>query len=98
MKNYKEYEKKYIGSSDIAALTVRICDKVYSLNFGEDGEYFAYIVDSDCEIGKHYNLIFEGKHFINIYDDKELSFKFYMYGAKIKVYRAGDFGCIIQIL
>lgn len=61
MKNYKEYEKRFIGSSDIAALILVGCDenglKTSTLDFGEDGSYMAYVVDEDAEIGAHYKKL-----------------------------------------
>lgn len=96
MKHYKEFQKKYIGSSDIASLTIRSGNNVDMLHFDEDGEYRAYIITEPAEIGEHYNLVFEGKHWIRIYDDDELTF--HAKADVIKIYRAGEFGCIIQLL
>ena len=45
MKNYKDFTKKYIGGSDIASLTVRSGSTVSALDFGQDDEYMAYVVD-----------------------------------------------------
>ena len=48
MKSYKEYERQFIGDSDIAALifvgTTKDGLKANILNFGCDGRYNAYIV------------------------------------------------------
>lgn len=96
MKNYKDFEKKSIGSSDIASLTVRSGMKVAPLNFGEDGAYSAYIVTEDAEIGSHYKLTFEGKGWISIFDDTMLTFE--ARADEIKIYQAGAFGCIVQLL
>lgn len=54
MKSYKEYEKKYIGMSDIANLILAGSSdnglKLAVLHFGMDNDYYAYIVDADAEI------------------------------------------------
>ena len=56
MKSYKEYEKKYIGMSDIANLILAGSSdnglKLAVLHFGMDNDYYAYIVDADAEIGE----------------------------------------------
>lgn len=96
MKNYKDFEKKSIGSSDIASLTVRSGMKVAPLNFGEDGAYSAYIVTEDAEIGSHYKLTFEGMGWITIFDDTRMTFE--ARADEIKIYQAGEFGCIIQLI
>lgn len=103
---YKEYQKRYIGSSDIAALTLtgmRPADepgdctglKAFFLHFGEDGSYDAYICDEAAEIGEHYILEATFTRWLRVYDDHELVRKFY--ADIIKVYRAGEYGCIIQL-
>lgn len=96
MKNHHAYTKSYIGSSDFAALTLRSCDKVGSLDFFEDGSYSAYIVDGDCAIPDSYKIEFEGAHWLCIYDDTSLTAEFR--GDHINIYRRGDYGCIIQII
>lgn len=96
MKSYKNFEKRSIGSSDIASLTVRSGMKVAPLNFGEDGSYSAYIVTEEAEIGSHYKLTFEGKGWVTIFDDTRLTFE--ARADEIKIYQAGAFGCIIQLL
>lgn len=103
---YKNYEQKSIGCSDIAALTLtgmRPADepgdgtglKTCALHFGGDGSYDAYVVDDDAEIGAHYALEATFAHWLKIYDDDELVREFD--ADIIKVYRAGDFGCIVQL-
>ena len=93
MKNYKDFEKIYIGSSDIASLTLRSPQKAYILNFGEDGTYSAYLVTDNAEIGKHYELCFTCDTWLNIYDDDGLVKT--INAELIEVYRAGEMGCII---
>lgn len=94
--NYKDYKNEYIGDSDIASLTLRCPDSASILNFGEDGSYYAYVVDKNAEIGSHYREVYRCKYWLRIYDDSSLAKKFY--GEEIIIYRAGDFGCIIQII
>lgn len=100
MKNYKEYEKRFIGASDIAALILVGCDenglKTSTLDFGEDGSYMAYVVDEDAELGAHYKKVADFKHWLKIYDDDELTYR--VNAQEINIYRAGDFGCIIQTI
>lgn len=100
MKSYKEYERQFIGDSDIAALifvgTTKDGLKANILNFGSDGRYNAYVVDENAKIGDHYTLEMEFETWLKIYDDEGLTED---YSAdKIRVYRAGDFGCIIQLI
>ena len=97
MKNYKEFNKVWLGESDIAALTVRSCGDVYNLNFGEDGSYDAYECFGDVEIGSHYTKVFEGHKWLKIFDDYRLAYdKYFAEYESVDIYRAGDFGCIIH--
>ena len=83
MKSYKEYEKVFIGDSDIAALTFVGITKngleAKILDFGCDGRYNAYIVDENATIGDHYTLEMEYetssgfKAWLKIYDDEGLT-------------------------
>lgn len=54
MKSYKEYEREFIGDSDIAALifvgTTKDGLKANILNFGSDGRYNAYVADDNTEM------------------------------------------------
>lgn len=100
-KTYKSNLPEFIGASDIASLTVRagICASV--LDFGEDGSYSAYIVENAAAvIPDYYACVFEAVAYdLKIYDDNMLSFSKRFDNLKnIKIYRAGDFGCVIQIL
>lgn len=98
MKNYKDYEKKYIGSSDMARLLLRPCSgDPAELKFIFDGAYMAYVVDENAEIGGHYTVTheFNGCHWLSVYDDTEKVITFH--ADSIRVYRSGDFGCIIQL-
>lgn len=69
MKNYKDYNKTYIGSSDSAYLTLKtITGTTEKLCFGEDGSYSAYVVDEDTLIPKHYHKEFEFTDSLEIYN------------------------------
>lgn len=96
MKSYKEFKRQHIGSSDIARLIIDTPDKVQWIDFGEDGEYSAYIVDDSAEIGEHYTQIFSACGWAHIFDDfgRTASFN----AQQINIYRAGSFGCIIQLI
>ena len=97
MKNYKEFNKVWLGESDIAALTVRSCGNVCSLEFGEDGSYDAYECFGDVEIGNHYTKVFEGSKWLKIFDDNRLAYdKYFAEYEYADIYRAGNFGCIIH--
>ena len=102
MKSYKEYEKSWIGGSDGAALLMYgpVADgdgcKALELKFTEDGDYRAYIVDGEAEIGTHYKKVAEFRGWVRIYDDESLSYK--ADADRINIYRAGDLSCIIQLL
>lgn len=101
MKFYKD-RKEDIGSSDVAALALigpkpKKGLRAQILNFGEDGCYNAYIVDDpEVEIPNHYKKITEFCKWMEVYDDDGLCKKYY--AEKINVYRAGEYGCIIQLL
>lgn len=95
MKNYKDFEKVFIGDSDIASLTLRSPMEATVLNFGEDNSYKAYIVEGNAEIGEHYDKVYECNNWLKIYDDDGLSAEFD--ADYIAVYRAGEMGCIIQL-
>lgn len=102
MKNadYHNFTRQYLGSSDIASLVMIGCKAAGAvaemLHFGEDGNYYAYIVDQKIEIPSHYKLVTSFESWLKIYDDDELIYK--CSASRIDIYRAGDFGCIINIL
>ena len=102
MKKYNEFSKQYIGQSDISLLVLTGCDHYGTpvselLYFGEDGIYKAYIVEgADVSIGSHYKEMFVFHNWLRIYDDNGLTYT--AKGKLIKVYRSGEFGCIIQII
>ena len=80
MKSYKEYDREFIGDSDIAALTF--------VGTTKNGDHYTLEMEFETSSGF--------KAWLKIYDDEGLTAD---YSAdKIKVYRAGDFGCIIQLI
>lgn len=98
MKNYKDFEKVFIGDSDVAALIVagNVAGeglKTHILKFGGDGAYYAYIIDEQCEIPAHYEKVAVFNGWMRVYDDEALRRKFY--AEKITIFRAGDYGCIV---
>lgn len=100
-KQYNEFPRRSIGSSDIATLTLvgMTADHLTTefLYFGEDGSYSAYIIgERDVEIGSHYELVASFRRWMTIYDDNSCTATFH--GDSINVYRAGDYGCIIQCI
>ena len=96
MKNYEQFEKVFIGSSDIASLAVRSCRWVGLVYFGKDGDYSAYICDGDVEIPPHYEKVFSGMEWLHLYDDQGLSYKCVGHNKCVDIYRAGEMGCIIH--
>lgn len=101
---YKDFPKLDIGGSDSAYLTVNSTEDIngnisnadHELKFGEDGDYKAYITYGDVEIGSHYKKKLEFNNAkITISDDDGPSF--FALAEKITIYRAGEFGCIIDL-
>ena len=96
-KSYKDFEKVYIGSSDIAALTLRSVYDVGNIKFGGDDDYYAYeVFGNDVEIGAHYEKVFSGTDWLWIFGDAERAYNEYHYGMVVDVYQAGSMGCIIH--
>lgn len=98
MKPYDEYEMRDIGVSDVAALTLVGFNgkevESHVLKFEGDGSYRAYIVDENAEIGTHYTKEAAFESWMRVYDDLGLTWE--GYAQRINVFRAGDYGCIIQ--
>lgn len=103
-KNYKDYKKIYIGESERAELTLRFFNSekkaidCQGLHFGCDGAFEAYIImDADAAIPGYYQLVFESTSpWLDIIDDIGLSCYFSNL-ENIKIYRAGNYGCIIVL-
>ena len=76
MRTYKDFQKWNIGSSDIASLLLLGCNENGAepmlLAFGSDGDYSAYIIPDNVEIGEHYKKVAEYTDWLKIYDDSSL--------------------------
>lgn len=96
--NYKDFDKIFIGYSDISTLILYGCyGNLKELHFGEDNSYQAYLVyGRHVEIGNHYNEVGRFYSWLKIYDDETLVRVFR--AKEIVVYRAGEMGCIIQLI
>ena len=100
-KAYRDYQRVYIGESERAELTLRFFDfekkaiNHKGLHFGGDNVYMAYLIqDESVKIPKWYQLEFESNTpWLDIIDDMNvITFNNI---ENIKIYRAGDYGCII---
>ena len=98
MKSYKDFEKVYIGCSDIASLALRSVCKLEDIRFGGDGCYSAYeVFGNDVEIGAHYKKVFSGDAWLWVFDDTGRAYDSgYHDGMTVDVYQAGGYGCIIH--
>lgn len=85
-----------LGGSDIASLTLRSPEVASILKFGSDGNYLAYLIDETIVIPAHYSLSHTFNKWLCIYDDDSCVRKFT--GEEIKIFQAGMFGCIIQVV
>lgn len=103
--SYKDFPKVSIGGSDIATLYVTSIDKnsptglrCEALSFGEDGDYSAYFLTEKARIGDHYSLV--QVHFgeCNIHSQDAGEFPITVQAERICIYRAGEFGCIIEAI
>lgn len=92
-KTYKDFDKIYLGESDVASLVLRTWDSLELLKFGQDDSYDAYFVNEEIELPTHYTLVFSATSWLKIYDDFRLTKK--IYGDRIEIYRAGEMGCLI---
>lgn len=108
MTSYKDFERVYLGESDVAAITAvginpnpeensetSLLTKI--IKFGEDGSYEAYLTHNnwdDVEIGEHYSKVAEFKSWAKFYDDGICRLE--IYADKVEVFRAGKTGCIIH--
>lgn len=94
-KDYHETKRPF-GSSDIARLTVVGIEKAEFLNMGKDGCYSAYVIDETYDIPEHYELVSEYDMWAKFFDDDSLVAEFK--ADKIRVYRSGMMGLMIQLL
>lgn len=72
---------------------------IWSWFTGEDGIFQAYICDEKYDIPDYYELVFECKG-LKVIDDNNIEFNAMKDTEHdyYKVYRAGERGCIIQLL
>lgn len=100
MKTYKDFLRIFIGESDISTLImVGMKDRnlhLQPLYFGSDGRYTAYIVTEPIEIPSYYEKIATFDTWLKIYDDETCIFQ--TQAKVINVYRAGELGCIIEVI
>lgn len=85
MKKFHEYEKTYIGTSDIAELVFRGPEKIQGISTMEDGSVYARIVPCEVEVPEYYELIFVENFWLKIYDDERLVFN--KYGKEFRIFR-----------
>lgn len=104
-KDHRCCPKVNIGDSDIATLIAVGCGKeklnVAAIDYGGDGSYTAYLCGKDTKVPEYYKKVFECNHWLKIYDDSGLEFDSDKDGRVFTyytIYRAGDFGTIIQMM
>lgn len=99
MSYYKDHVE-LLGSSDVASLVLRGIqdgkEAVKLLNFGEDGDYQAYLIKNDDEVPSHYHLEEVFQYWMKVYDDDSMTID--LKGDKIEVYKAGMRGCLIRVI
>lgn len=100
-KHYKEYDKIFIAETDIATIKILTSYRYDEIPTGIDGFFGAYLVDNQAIIGEHYKniLTIDETYFLIIADEYSMNQKFEFDNKKtIKIYNAGNFGYIIQII
>ena len=97
--NRKWNEKEHLMRNFAVGLTDDLMDwKIVSLDFGSSSSYYAYICNEDTAIGAHYRLVGELTSEIRIFDDVLGESMFAAKANKIRIWRAGAFDSIIQLL
>lgn len=96
--NKEEGGQIYLGFSDCASLIAVGCDekgvKSEVIDFGEDNDYSARILDDDDKVVDGYKKVWECEYWLKIYDDKTLRFS--QRAKKFEIYRSGDTDIIIK--
>lgn len=96
--NKEEDGQIYLGFSDCASLIAVGCDekgvKSEVIDFGEDNDYSARILDDDDKVVDGYKKVWECEYWLKIYDDKTLRFS--QRAKKFEIYRSGDTDIIIK--
>ncbi len=96
MKSYKKYPKQFIGSSDDCFLYATTNQKNMKIFFEQDGDYFAYIVDKDANIGQDFRYI--GKSYEKLEIKDEFGNNFAFEAKVIKMYINDKNKLIIQLM
>ena len=99
---YKFAPKLHVGGYDRASLFAIGFDINYGwrfvpIHFGADDSYKAYICTEKAKIGAHYHLVGELYHEIRIIDDDDGNCTFEASADRIMLWRAGEFGFIVQL-
>ena len=87
--------KIYLGSSDVASLTIRHPQGVAVLGFEEDSNYYAYVVNDSSIIPAHYKRVISCTGWLWIFDDDGQKTTFE--GDNITIWRAGMRSCIVCV-
>lgn len=89
----------YLGFSDCASLIAVGCDEkgVISgvIDFGEDSEYYTYILENNDKVPDWYKKVWECSYWLKIYDDTTLRFS--QRAKKFEIYRYDDTDIAIKI-
>lgn len=84
-----------LGDSDIASLTLRLPMSVHTLDFGEDGRYYAKVVAEEFTVPPTYRRLHIGDAWLKIYDDEGLTLE--VQAKHIEVYKSEYGHCIIRV-
>jgi hypothetical protein len=94
---YKDFEKVFVGVSDVASLVFRFCDHVEVVNFGGDSAYYAYLIPEGCRLTNRYEEVASGIWWLSVYDDTHRTLNIHCGPKPIRVYRAGGYGLAIEV-
>lgn len=96
--NKEEDGQIYLGFSDYASLIAVGCGEkgVISefIDFGEDNDYYASVLDGDDKVPDWFKKVWECEYWLKIYDDTTLRFS--QRAKKFEIYRSGDTDIIIK--
>lgn len=98
MINYKK-RTIYAGTSDIARIKIETNNNIGFIKFGGDSSYKAYIISNNDEVPSHYvkKFTFKDCYWFKLFDDIErVHSENLIPNSSLTVYRAGDYGLIIQ--
>lgn len=83
-----------IGDSDIASLILRFPMSVHTLDFGEDGRYYAKVVTESHIVPPTYRRLHTGEAWLKVYDDEGLTLE--IQAKHIEVFQNKYGHCIIR--